>query len=383
MKARMTKWKFPLAALVVACALASFASPAEAQIPRKLKKVVNKEAEATKEKPGQGRWANYDYLRGQRPIYGTGWNLEDTENAPALKPNPAVRVGRIPRNLDFVEGNFQIIRNNGLNVAEFMSKSVFRISLDEPLPEDFSMEFTVQTAAPNQFINIWFEPWVGTKKRPKTYEYHNLRIWRGSGIQHQGRRISGVDQLSSLNLEPMKFRFQVDDGYAILYAGYERIAQVPNFKHPVGSTAIEFSVTANRNLRAYIHDIRVDYGVEDPYEMLMEERAYTTRSIFFDFNSPVLRPESTPELERIRMMLATHRQIEKVLIAGHTDGIGNDDYNLELSKRRAESVKGYLADKGIDGGRIETVGKGESQPVADNETEAGRQMNRRVTLTLP
>ena len=96
-----------------------------------------------------------------------------------------------------------------------------------------------------------------------------------------------------------------------------------------------------------------------------------------------LRPESTPELERIHTMLATHRQIEKVLIAGHTDGIGNDDYNLELSKRRAESVKGYLVDKGIDGSRIETVGKGESEPVADNETEAARQMNRRVTLTLP
>ena len=383
MKAKMTKWKFPLAALAVTCALASFASLAEAQIPRKLKKVVNKEAEAAKEKPGQGRWANYDYLRGERPIYSTGWNLEDTENAPALKPNPAVRVGRIPSSLDFVNGNFQIIQNNGLNVAEFMSKSVFRISLDEPLPEDFSMEFTVQTAAPNQFINIWFEPWADTKKRRSTYEHHNLRIWRGSEIQHQGRRISGVDQLSSLNLEPMTFRFQVDDGYAILYAGYERIAQVPNFKHPVGSTAIEFSVIANQNLRAYIHDIRVDYGVEDPYETLIEERAYTTRSIFFDFNSPVLRPESTPELERIHTMLATHRQIEKVLIAGHTDGIGNDDYNLELSKRRAESMKGYLVDKGIDGSRIETVGKGESEPVADNETEAARQMNRRVTLTLP
>jgi len=340
-------------------------------------------AEAAGEAPGEGRWANYDYLRGERPIYNSRWNIEDTDHLPALKPNPSVRVGRIPSNLEFVSGNMQIVQLDGLNTVEFTSKTVFRVALDKPLPEDFSLEFTVQTGAPNAFVKVYFEPFSGTDKRYQTYESHYLSIWRGSGIYSQANRVSGVDQLWSLNQQLTPIKFQVDDGYGILYVGGVRVAQVPNLKHAVGSTAIEFEVNANQNLTAYLRDIRVDYGVDDPYETFIAEKEYTTRSIFFDFDSGTLRPESTPELERIRMMLDTHPDVEKVVIEGHTDAVGSDDYNLELSAARAGAVKDYLVDHGIDAGRIDTVGKGEAEPVADNDTDEGRQANRRVKVVIP
>ena len=184
----------------------------------------------------------------------------------------------------------------------------------------------------------------------RLYELHYLNIWRGSGI---------------------------------LYVAGERVAQVPNFQHPVGSTAIEFEVNANRNLSAYIRDIRVDYGVDDPYETFLADGAYTTRSIFFDFNSDDLRPESTPELERIRAMLDANSSLTKVVITGHTDSIGEDAYNMELSGRRAEAVKRHLVENGIDAGRIDTAGAGESDPVAGNDTDEGRQENRRVVISVP
>jgi OOP family OmpA-OmpF porin len=68
------------------------------------------------------------------------------------------------------------------------------------------------------------------------------------------------------------------------------------------------------------------------------------------------------------------------VIEGHTDSVGNDDYNLKLSQRRADAVRQYLLDKGVAGARLEAKGFGESQPVADNKTVEGRAQNRRVIL---
>ena len=74
--------------------------------------------------------------------------------------------------------------------------------------------------------------------------------------------------------------------------------------------------------------------------------------------------------------------LEVVIAIGHTDSIGTDEYNQKLSVRRAESVKAYLASKGIEANRIYTEGKGEKQPVADNRTGEGRAKNRRVEIEV-
>ena len=67
---------------------------------------------------------------------------------------------------------------------------------------------------------------------------------------------------------------------------------------------------------------------------------------------------------------------------GHTDSVGSDAYNQKLSVRRAEAVKAYLVNKGVDKARVYTEGKGESQPVADNKTKEGRAKNRRVEIEV-
>lgn len=335
-------------------------------------------AEATMEEPGQGRWANYDYLRGERPIYNSRWNVVDVNNPPEMVPNPAVRVGRIPANLEFELGNMQIVQLDGLNTLEFTTETQFRIPLTEPLPEDFSLEFTVDLAAPNSFFTVHFQPFWSEDVRWADYPHHYLNIWRGGGLYLNRERISGADQMWQLATQLTPVKFQVDDGYAILYVAGERVAQVPNFSHLVGSTALEFQIGANQNNVAYVRDIRLDYGLDDPHERLTSEGAYTTRSIFFDFGSARLRPESTPELERIRTMLGQYG--EPVVIEGHTDAIGGDAENLSLSQQRADAVRDYLVDKGAEAGLISTVGKGETEPVADNDSDEGRQANRRVVI---
>ena len=72
-----------------------------------------------------------------------------------------------------------------------------------------------------------------------------------------------------------------------------------------------------------------------------------------------------------------------VLLEGHTDSMGNEDYNMNLSKRRAESVKNYLVENfNVDASRISIIGYGESNPISTNDTPAGRQNNRRVVANI-
>lgn len=104
-------------------------------------------------------------------------------------------------------------------------------------------------------------------------------------------------------------------------------------------------------------------------------------NIFFDFNAATLRPESFPELDKVVSFLIQNRNIS-VEIGGHTDGQGSVEYNEKLSQGRAESVRKYLISEGIPSGRITAKGYGKSVPIATNDTDEGRQLNRRVEFKV-
>jgi outer membrane protein OmpA-like peptidoglycan-associated protein len=105
------------------------------------------------------------------------------------------------------------------------------------------------------------------------------------------------------------------------------------------------------------------------------------RGVNFDFNKDTLTLDAKAILDQVADALQARPDI-KVEIAGHTDGIGTVPYNLKLSDRRAKSVKRYLVAKGIDSGRMTTIGYGKSRPIADNNTDEGRALNRRVELKV-
>ena len=107
----------------------------------------------------------------------------------------------------------------------------------------------------------------------------------------------------------------------------------------------------------------------------------TLRNIYFDFNSAHLQTTSEAELNQLIMLLKNYPTIH-LLIAGHTDSIGNEAYNLKLSTKRAEAVMNYLITKGIAPGRLQSKGYGETQPIADNNTEKGRALNRRTDAII-
>lgn len=108
---------------------------------------------------------------------------------------------------------------------------------------------------------------------------------------------------------------------------------------------------------------------------------FILKGVFFEFDSAQLTPNSQSILDDVAKALAGQPTI-RAEVAGHTDWKGPSDYNLDLSQRRADSVKQYLTDKGTDGDRLETRGYGESKPIADNTTADGRAQNRRVELNV-
>jgi outer membrane protein OmpA-like peptidoglycan-associated protein len=103
--------------------------------------------------------------------------------------------------------------------------------------------------------------------------------------------------------------------------------------------------------------------------------------LLFPFDSDQLLPAGRSNLQDLARSLQSYPGTE-VLIVGHTDATGSDSYNMALSQRRAESAANYLSAQGITRSRIRTQGKGEVEPVASNDSESGRQQNRRVEIAI-
>ncbi len=103
--------------------------------------------------------------------------------------------------------------------------------------------------------------------------------------------------------------------------------------------------------------------------------------ILFTFDSSELRPEARENLNKLTEILNRDTNTN-LLIVGHTDWIGSETYNQGLSMRRALSAANYIISQGISRDRIDVEGRGEYEPIADNETEEGRQLNRRVEVAI-
>jgi len=102
---------------------------------------------------------------------------------------------------------------------------------------------------------------------------------------------------------------------------------------------------------------------------------------FFDFDKSTIKPAGKQTLDLVVKNLA-NLKLEVVVVIGHTDSVGTEEYNMKLGARRAAAVSAYLIGKGVPKNLVYTESKGETQPVADNKTNEGRAKNRRVVLEV-
>lgn len=165
-----------------------------------------------------------------------------------------------------------------------------------------------------------------------------------------------------------------------LYVNETKVWDLPRvFQSGVKYNAVIFDKgSAKEGNNYYLSNLRLAVGAPDTRNKLLTEGRFTTTGIYFNTNAADIKPESYGVLKEIADVLSGNPDV-RVSIIGHTDSDGDDAHNLDLSKRRAASVRQALMDNfGIKGDRLQTDGKGESQPAGSNDTSAGKAANRRV-----
>jgi outer membrane protein OmpA-like peptidoglycan-associated protein len=145
------------------------------------------------------------------------------------------------------------------------------------------------------------------------------------------------------------------------------------------------SESQNLDLRNITSDVTLDhrdFNLQPIQVARIEENAtITLNNIFFDFDRAILKAESYPELDRM-IALMNERPAMQVEIAGHTCDIGDGNYNLGLSERRAKSVQKYIVSKGVDPSRVTVQFFGETKPAVENRDRETRRKNRRVEFKI-
>lgn len=161
-----------------------------------------------------------------------------------------------------------------------------------------------------------------------------------------------------------------------VYLDETRIVNIPNMTANNGWMGIHYSGDSHdRSL--YIKNVRIAKGAVPLYDRVMSEGRFITYGIWFDVGRSEIRPESMGEINRIYKMLTDNPDL-KFTIEGHTDDTGDSANNLTLSEARARAIADKLIEMGISPDRLNSVGKGQTNPLTDNASPEARAKNRRV-----
>ena len=175
------------------------------------------------------------------------------------------------------------------------------------------------------------------------------------------------------------FTMVVNKNRLRVYIDNEKLLDLPSLLQNNIARHVLFYLNGTSNAENHItaiSNVKVTEEGQDLRSQILKG-GFSTTKILFASGSDKLKPESYSFLDDLAQTLLNDQSLS-VSIIGHTDSDGSEATNLALSKKRAESVKKYLADKGVQESRLQTDGKGEGEPVADNSTSEGKAQNRRV-----
>ena len=195
--------------------------------------------------------------------------------------------------------------------------------------------------------------------------------------------ISNTKDLSTFaefNGKPVRFSVWVQKQRVRLYINEEKVYDIPKMNSDgLVFDRIRFYEYGEQNdFELYVSNLRFAVGAPDTRNKLLTDGKFVTTGIHFDSGSDKIKPDSYGTLKEIAGVLKDNPTV-KVKIVGHTDSDGNQKANLDLSKKRSASIRNSLINEfGIDASRMETDGKGQTQPVSDKNTPEGKANNRRV-----
>ena len=319
-------------------------------------------------RPGEGAWANYDFVPGERVLFYDDMATDF--------------VGDFPRRLEFREGAMEIVEWEGERFLRVGSRrAAFDIVLPEVLPDRFTLELDFFMGGYVNYMRIYpvneAGQRIGDNDVGSGYDYA-LRVRSRSE-----KGVSSDIRVPKMKTEITPVRLMVDGSYLKLFGGEQRVANIPNAD--LGrSNRLRFDFDGvDETNPTLLKGIRIAAGGREMlYDRLMRDGRVVTGGILFETGSARLLPESTPTLNDLVQALNQDPAM-RVRIEGHTDNVGQADFNQRLSEDRARAVVEYLTTSGgIAAGRLEAVGMGQTQPAADNTTPEGRQTNRRVEVAV-
>lgn len=330
-------------------------------------------------------YSKYDFVPGEKVIGFEDFSTGSIGDFPAgWNTNGAGEIVTV----DKYPGRWLWITKPGVFIPEFTKK----------YPEDFTFEFDLLHGIPfggNSFHFVMaemtnFEALPAWSTSPNIFK---LELYITSTGQKEGSVSAEIRKNSTTVSSNQIYTELMSDKYnpvhvsvwrqkerVRVYVNQEKVWDVPKAIAPEAKlNAVFFSaVSADATTQRYVGNLRLAVGAPDTRNKMLTQNKWVTHGILFDVNSANIKPESYGTLKEIANVLKENADM-KVKIVGHTDSDGADAANLDLSKRRAASVKAALSKEfSIDESRMETDGKGESQPIDKNNSPAAKANNRRV-----
>lgn len=323
--------------------------------------------------PGEKVTGFEDFSTGSIGDFPAGWNTNGSAEIVTVE-------GRT--------GRWLWITKPGVFVPEFPN----------PFPEDFTFEFDLLHGIPISGANFTVcIAELENMDKPQNYVMSDNQFvielntantgTTSGGTRFNARKNSSTDIQNSTaltilndNNNPAHISIWRQKERVRVYVNDQKIWDIPKatLKEAKFNSIVFSVIYAEEVVKHYITNLRLAVGAPDTRKKMLEQNKWVTHGILFDVNSANIKPESYGTLKEMANVLKEYADL-KVKIVGYTDADGADAANLDLSKRRAASVKSALAKEfGIDEGRMETDGKGEGEPIDKNDNPAGKANNRRV-----
>ncbi len=169
-----------------------------------------------------------------------------------------------------------------------------------------------------------------------------------------------------------------------MYVDGKKYWDLPTAFRDANYNQIIFFIGTYKNTtdKFFISNLKLAEAGSDTRHQLLETGTFTTNEILFDTNKAIIKPSSKKVLDELGKVLSENQSIN-VTITGHTDNVGNEKENQKLSEKRAEAVANYFESNfGISKSRFKTNGKGQNEPIAENDSENGKKQNRRVEFNI-
>ncbi|MGN6420396.1 MAG: OmpA family protein [Pseudobacter sp.] len=338
---------------------------------------------------GLSVYSKFDFIPGEKVIAFEDFSQDNTGDFPAKWNTNA---------------SAEVVTTDGLP-GKWLKLDVFGVFMPtyvKSLPDNFTLEMDVVCNSDFRYGSSPFHFAITSLSDPDQYTrwmqgqagQDGFQVWLLPYlVSAKGGKV-GYYQVSGTNytqrdFENLKFHREKPSVKVSLwrqknrirvYLDEEKVIDVQKALQDIDYNSLVFSMNSAKTKPDYylISNIRLAAGLPDTRSKFMTEGKFSTTAILFDVNSDKIKPSSFPVIKEMAIVLKENAGV-RVKIIGHTDSDGDDKHNQALSLKRADAVKAALEKEfGIAAGRIETEGKGESEPVDKDNTPLAKASNRRV-----